>query len=236
MAKVTKISKKHAEKIDRSKVYGVDEAVKLLKELAKDRKFAETFEIAMNLGIDPKHADQALRGMIELPHGTGSSVRVAVFARDEKAEEAKKAGADIVGAEDLADKIQAGEMDFERCIATPDMMPVVGRLGKVLGPKGLMPNPKLGTVTPDVAKAVASAKAGAIEYRAEKEGIVHAGVAKSDMTDEKIVENIVAFISEIQRNRPSGTKGTYVLKMTLTTTMGPGLKLSLDSIEEKKAA
>jgi len=236
MAKITKITKAHADKIDRTKFYDIDEAVKLLKGFAKDRKFDETFEVAMNLGIDPKHADQALRGMIELPHGTGSSVRVAVFARDEKAEEAKKAGADIVGAEDLADKIQAGEMDFERCIATPDMMPVVGRLGKVLGPKGLMPNPKLGTVTPDVAKAVAAAKAGAIEYRAEKEGLLHAGVAKASFTEAKITENIVAFISEVQRNRPSGAKGTFIEKITLTTTMGPGLKVSLESVDEKKAA
>lgn len=213
------------EGVDRVKLYALDEAVKILKDAAKGRKFDETFEVAMNLGVDPRHADQAVRGMIELPHGTGATLRVAVFAKDEKAEEAKKAGADIVGADDLADKILKGEIDFDRCIATPDMMPLVGRLGKVLGPKGLMPNPKLGTVTPDVKKAVESAKGGAIEYRAEKAGIIHAGVGKASFDEKKLVENIEAFIAEIIRVKPSGAKGTYVRKITLTSTMGPGLKL-----------
>lgn len=217
--------------IDREKLYSVDEAVKILKGLTKERKFDETFEVAVNLNIDPRHADQIVRGMYELPHGTGATVRVAVFARDDKAEEAKKAGADVVGAEDLADKIKAGEMDFDRVIATPDMMPLVGQLGKILGPKGMMPNPKLGTVTPDVVKAVESAKGGAIEYRAEKAGIVHAGVGKSSFDDKKLAENVIAFVKEIQRVRPSGAKGTYMRKVTLTTTMGPGIKLDIAAIQ-----
>ena len=189
MAKHSKHMKAANEKFDRDTLYSVADAVKILKDLAKGRKFDETFDIAMNLGIDPKHADQQVRGMVSLPHGTGATVRVAVFAKDAKAEEAKKAGADIVGAEDLADKIRGGNIDFDRCIATPDMMPLVGQLGQILGPKGMMPNPKLGTVKPDVKKAVEDAKGGAIEYRAEKTGIVHAGVGKSSFDEKKIIEN-----------------------------------------------
>lgn len=235
MAKLSKNAKNIAEKVDRNKEYTVEEAVKLLKDLAKSRKFVETIDLAMNLGIDPRHADQAVRGMIELPNGTGSSVRVAVFAKDDKAKEAKDAGADIVGAEDLAEKIQNGEMDFDRCIATPDMMPLVGRLGKVLGPKGLMPNPKLGTVTPDVKGAVESAKAGAIEYRAEKAGIIHAGVGKADFDEKKLAENIRAFVGEIQRVKPSGAKGTYMKKVTVSSTMGPGLRLNIANALDAEA-
>ena len=213
--------------LDRDAFYKVEDGLKILKAHAKNRKFVETVEVSINLNIDPRHADQTVRGMYELPHGTGATVRVAVFARDEKAKEATDAGADIVGAEDLMEAIQKGEMNFDRCIATPDMMPLVGRLGKILGPKGLMPNPKLGTVTPDVRKAVESAKGGAIEYRAEKAGIVHAGVGKANFDDKKLAENIRAFIAEIQRVRPSGAKGTYIKKISLSSTMGPGIKLDL---------
>lgn len=237
MAKVTKRMQKAYEVVDRKKEYTLEEAVKILKDTSKSTKFDQTIEVAMNLGVDPKHADQAVRGMLELPNGTGASVRVAVFARDEKAEEAKAAGADIVGAEDLMEKIQGGEIDFDRCIATPDMMPVVGRLGKVLGPKGLMPNPKLGTVTPDVKKAVEAAKGGAIEYRAEKEGIVHAGVGKASFSEKDLVANVTAFIDEIKRVKPSGAKGTYIRKLSLTSTMGPGIKIDLATLDaDKKAA
>lgn len=225
MAKTSKNMKKAYEGLDRNKLYSVEDAIKFIKASAKNRKFDETIDIAMNLNVDPRHADQAVRGMLELPNGTGNTVRVAVFAKDDKAKEAKEAGADIVGAEDLADKIRAGEMDFDRCIATPDMMPLVGQLGKVLGPKGLMPNPKLGTVTPDVKKAVEAAKGGALEYRAEKAGIVHAGVGKVSFDDKKLAENIRAFVKEIQRVRPSGAKGTYIKKVSVSSTMGPGIKL-----------
>lgn len=238
MTKISKNMKKAYEAVDREKIYTVEDAVKILQDLSKSRKLDETLEIAANLNVDPRHADQIVRGMFQLPHGSGSSVRVAVFAKDDKAEEAKKAGADLVGAEDLAEKIQAGEMDFDRCIATPDMMPLVGRLGKVLGPKGLMPNPKLGTVTPDVKKAVEDAKAGSIEYRAEKEGIVHVGLGKVSFDTKKLTENTKAFVLELLRAKPSGAKGTYVKKLTLTSTMGPGIKIDLDAIleEQKKAA
>jgi large subunit ribosomal protein L1 len=210
--------------VDRDKTYALDEAVKMVKANAK-AKFDETIEVAMNLGIDPRHADQAVRGMVELPNGTGKSVRVAVFARGGKADEAKAAGADLVGAEDLAEKINAGEMNFERCIATPDMMGVVGRLGKVLGPRGLMPNPKLGTVTMDVAAAVKSAKAGSVEFRAEKSGIVHAGVGKASFSEQAITENVKALVGAISRAKPSGAKGTFIKKVSLSSTMGPGVKL-----------
>jgi large subunit ribosomal protein L1 len=235
MAQQTKHMKAALEKFDRNEFYSVEDALKILQGSAKDRKFDETIEIAMNLNVDPRHADQAVRGMITLPNGTGTSVRVAVFARDDKAEAAKKAGADIVGAEDLADKIKAGEMDFDRCIATPDMMPLVGQLGKVLGPKGLMPNPKLGTVTPDVEKAVKDAKGGAIEFRAEKAGIVHAGVGKASFAQKDLVENIRAFVDAIMRAKPSGAKGQYIAKITLTSSMGPGVKIMLDSALGKDA-
>ena len=216
------------ETVDRTKFYQIQEAVEILKGLAKNRNFDESIEIAMNLGVDPRHADQVVRGMTSLPNGTGATIRVAVFARDDKAEEAKKAGADIVGAEDLADKVKAGEMDFDRVIASPDMMGIVGQLGKVLGPKGLMPNPKLGTVTPDVAKAVKDAKGGAIEFRAEKAGIIHAGVGKSSFDVKDIVENIESFIEAIKKAKPTGAKGTYIRKITLTSSMGPGIKIDLD--------
>ena len=210
--------------IDREKVYSLAEAVKIVKANAK-AKFDETIEIAMNLGIDPRHSDQAVRGMVELPNGTGKSVRVAVFARGPKAEEAKAAGADLVGAEDLAEKINAGEINFERAIATPDLMGVVGRLGKVLGPRGLMPNPKLGTVTQDVTAAVKAAKAGSIEFRAEKAGIVHAGVGKASFSENAIAANVRALVNAINRAKPSGAKGTFIKKVSISSTMGPGIKL-----------
>lgn len=229
MAFVGKKTKAINAKVDRTKLYSVEEAVAALKEAAKARKFDETIEIALNLGIDPRHADQAVRGMVSLPHGTGAKLRVAVFAKDAKAEEALKAGADIVGAEDLAEKVQKGEINFDRCIATPDMMPLLGRLGKVLGPRGLMPNPKLGTVTMDVKGAVAIAKAGAIEFRAEKAGIIHAGVGKASFADKALVENIIAFIDAINKAKPSGVKGTYMKRAAVSSTMGPGLKLDLNS-------
>lgn len=222
------------DKVDRNKFYTVEEAVKLLKETASLRKFDESIEIALNLGIDPRHADQAVRGMISLPHGTGAKLRVAVFAKDAKAEEALKAGADIVGADDLAEKVQKGEINFDRCIATPDMMPLLGRLGKVLGPRGLMPNPKLGTVTMDIKAAVETAKAGAIEFRAEKAGIIHAGVGKASFTEKALVENILAFVDAINKAKPSGVKGTYMKKVSLSSTMGPGLRLDL--VSANKAA
>lgn len=224
------------EQVDRNAFYSVADAVKILKNLAKERKFDETIEIAMNLNVDPRHADQNVRGMVTLPNGTGAEVRVAVFAKDDKAEEAKKAGADIVGAEDLAEKVKAGEMDFDRVIATPDMMMIVGQLGKILGPKGLMPNPKLGTVTPNVTEAVEAAKGGAVEFRAEKAGIVHAGVGKASFAEKDIIGNIDAFIDAIKKAKPTGAKGTYIAKITLTSSMGPGIKLDLAALEEKKAA
>ncbi len=216
--------------VDRNKDYTLDEALKILKTAAKERKFDESIEIAINLNIDPRHADQQVRGMISLPNGTGATVRVAVFARDEKAAAAKAAGADIVGAEDLAEKIKAGEIDFDRCIATPDMMAIVGQLGKILGTKGLMPNPKLGTVTPDVEKAVKDAKGGAIEFRAEKAGVIHAGVGKVSFDEKKIAENVRAFYDAILKARPTGAKGSYVKKVSLTSTMGPGIKINTESL------
>ena len=221
--------------IDRNKFYSVEDAVKLVKERAK-AKFDETIEMAFNLGIDPKHADQNVRGVISLPHGTGKSVRVAVFAKGEKAEAAKKAGADIVGADDLAEKIQAGQMDFDRVIASPDMMVTVGKLGKVLGPRGLMPNPKLGTVTNDIAEAVKAAKGGQVEYRAQKEGIVHAGVGKASFSEQALVENVRALFNAVNRAKPAGAKGTYLKKVSLSSTMGPGLKLDVASMGDAAAA
>jgi large subunit ribosomal protein L1 len=233
----TKISKTIAGKVDRNKFYSVTEAIAVLKECAALRKFDESIEIAMNLGIDTKHADQQVRGMVSLPHGTGAKVRVAVFARDAKADEAKAAGADVVGAEDLVEQIKAGTVDFDRCIATPDMMGMVGQVAKILGPKGLMPNPKLGTVTPDVKKAVQEAKAGAIEFRAEKAGIIQAGVGKASFDSKKLVENVNAFIDTIQKAKPAGARGTYVKKISLSSTMGPGLKIDLSAdADQAKAA
>ena len=215
------------ESIDREKDYTLADAVKIIKDTAAKTKFDETVEVAINLGVDPRHADQMVRGTVSLPHGTGKSVKVVVFAKDDKAKEAEEAGADLVGAEELAQKIQGGEIDFERCIATPDMMAVVARLGKVLGPKGLMPNPKLGTVTPDVASAVKAAKAGQIEFRVEKQGIIHAGVGKASFSEEALAENISTFVSAIAKAKPSGAKGTYMKKVSLSSTMGPGLKLDV---------
>ncbi len=215
--------------IDRDKTYPLGEAVKLIKQGAK-AKFDETVEIAMNLGVDPRHADQNVRGVVTLPNGTGKAVRVAVFAKGDKAEQAKKAGADIVGAEDLAEKIQAGQMDFERCIATPDMMAVVGRLGKVLGPRGLMPNPKLGTVTNDVAAAVKASKGGQVEFRVEKAGIVHAGVGKASFGESALEENIRAFVGAISRAKPAGAKGTYIKNVSISSTMGPGVKVDIGTL------
>jgi large subunit ribosomal protein L1 len=215
--------------IDRNKFYTVEDAVKAIKERAK-AKFDETIELAFNLGIDPKHSDQNVRGVIALPHGTGKTIRVAVFAKGDKAEAAKKAGADIVGAEDLAEKVQAGQMDFDRVIASPDMMVLVGKLGKVLGPRGLMPNPKLGTVTNDVAEAVKAAKGGQVEYRAEKSGIVHAGIGKASFSEQALVENVKALFNAINRAKPAGSKGTYMKKVSLTSTMGPGVKLDIAAL------
>ena len=215
--------------LDREQAYTVDQAIKLIKERAK-AKFDETIEIAMNLGIDPRHSDQNVRGVVSLPNGTGKALRVAVFAKGEKAELAKKAGADIVGADDLAEKVQAGQMDFDRVIATPDMMVTVGKLGKVLGPRGLMPNPKLGTVTNDVAEAIKAAKGGQVEFRAEKAGLIHAGVGKASFSEKALVENVKAFVSAINRAKPSGSKGTYIKKVSITSTMGPGVKLEVSSL------
>ena len=215
--------------LDRNKAYALEEAIRLAKANAK-AKFDETIEIAMNLGIDPRHADQMVRGMVGLPNGTGKTVRVGVFARGAKAEEALAAGADVVGAEDLAAAVQEGKIDFDRCIATPDMMALVGRLGKILGPRGLMPNPRLGTVTMDVKGAVQAAKAGQVEFRAEKAGIVHAGIGKASFDESKLVENARAFVDAIQRAKPSGAKGTYVKKVSVSSSMGPGLKVDVASL------
>jgi large subunit ribosomal protein L1 len=230
MAKIGKRLQKVREGIDRKKLYNLDEAVKLVKERAIS-KFDETIEVAINLGVDPRHADQMVRGVCQLPNGSGRSVRVAVFAKDKKAEEAKAAGADIVGADDLADQIQSGQIDFDRCIATPDMMPLVGRLGKVLGPRGLMPNPKVGTVTPDVAEAVKAAKGGAVEFRVEKAGIVHAGIGKASFTEEQLSGNIRAVVDAVQKAKPAGAKGTYLKRIALSSTMGPGVKIELSSLQ-----
>jgi large subunit ribosomal protein L1 len=229
MAKSGKRLKKAAEGVSRDAFYPLPEAVKMVKGRAT-AKFDETVEVALNLNIDPRKAEQNLRGSILLPNGTGKAVRVAVFAKGERAEEAKAAGADIVGAEDLAQKVQAGEINFDRCIATPDMMAVVGRLGKVLGPRGLMPNPKLGTVTANVAEAVKAAKGGQVEYRTEKAGIIQAGVGKASFSEQAIVENVRAFVGAISRSKPSGIKGTFIKKVSLSSTMGPGLKLEISSI------
>jgi large subunit ribosomal protein L1 len=215
--------------IDRTKFYPLADAVKIIKTSAVT-KFDETIEIALNLGIDPRHADQMVRGVVDLPNGTGKTVRVAVFAKGAKADEAKAAGADLVGAEELAEEVQGGKMDFDRCIATPDMMGLVGRLGKVLGPRGLMPNPKLGTVTQNVGEAVKAAKGGQVQFRAEKAGIVHAGVGKASFSEEALVANIKAFVDAINKARPAGAKGTYLEKVSVSSTMGPGVKLDIASL------
>src|SRR3954471_23699769 len=229
MAKQTKKAKALAAALDPMKLYGVDEAIKTAKANAT-AKFDETIEIALNLGVDPRHADQMVRGVVTLPAGTGKDVRVAVFAKGDKAEEAKNAGADVVGAEDLMESIQGGQIDFDRVIATPDMMGIVGRLGKVLGPKGLMPNPKLGTVTMDVTKAVTDAKSGQVEFRVEKAGIVHAGIGKASFSEGDLKENFTAFMDAIIRAKPTGAKGKFVKKLSVSSTMGPGVKVDLEEI------
>ena len=235
MAKLGKRLTDAYKSVNRDNFYSLEEAVTLVKGAAK-AKFDETIEIAMNLGIDPRHADQMVRGVVNLPNGTGKTVRVAVFARGAKVDEALAAGADVVGGDALAEQILAGNINFDRCIASPDMMGVVGKLGKVLGPRGLMPNPKLGTVTPDVAGAVKAAKAGAVEFRAEKTGIVHAGVGKVSFSEEALVQNIRAFVDAITRAKPTGAKGQYLLKVSLSSTMGPGLKLDLTSVSAAAGA
>lgn len=226
MAKIGKRMRAARELVADKKNLPVDEAVKLVKETAK-AKFDETVEIAVNLGVDPRHADQMVRGVVTLPNGTGKDVRVAVFARGPKADEAKEAGADIVGAEDLMEQIQQGKIDFDRCIATPDMMPIVGRLGKILGPRNLMPNPKVGTVTMDVAEAVKKAKGGEVQFKVEKAGVIHAGVGKVSFDAEKLAENVRAFVSAVARAKPSGAKGTYMKKISLSSTMGPGVSVDV---------
>jgi large subunit ribosomal protein L1 len=229
MAKIAKRLARARDGIDTSKQYPLDEAVKLVKSRAT-AKFDETIEVAMNLGVDPRHADQMVRGVVSLPNGTGRTARVAVFAKGAKADEARRAGADVVGAEDLAEQVQKGDINFDRCIATPDMMGVVGRLGKVLGPRGLMPNPKVGTVTMDVTQAVKDAKGGAVEFRVEKAGIVHAGVGKASFEERAITENVRALIDSVVKAKPAGAKGHYLQKISISSTMGPGVKVALDSV------
>jgi len=224
-----KRGKKAREGLDRNAFYKVDTAVDLIKRGAT-AKFDETVEVAMNLGVDPRQADQNVRGVVQLPHGTGKSLRVAVFAKGDKAKLAKEAGADLVGAEDLAEQVQAGKIDFDKCIATPDMMAIVGRLGKVLGPRGLMPNPKLGTVTNDVAQAIKATKGGQVEFRAEKTGLIHAGVGKASFSKDALIDNVKAFVGAVARARPSGAKGSYIKKVSLSSTMGPGVKLEIASL------
>jgi len=218
-----------AANIERTKLYSLDEAVKLVKEKAT-AKFDETIEVAMNLGVDPRHADQMVRGVCILPNGSGRTLRVGVFARGAKADEAKAAGADVVSAEDLVEIVNGGKIDFDRCIATPDMMPLVGRLGKVLGPRGMMPNPKVGTVTMDIAGAVAAAKGGSVEFRVEKAGIVHAGIGKASFSAEKLSENIKAFVDSVAKAKPAGSKGTYLERIAISSSMGPGVKVDLSSV------
>ena len=227
MGKIGKRTKKALEAFSGKRDVTIEEAVKLVKSNAT-AKFDETIEIAMNLGVDTRHADQMVRGVVGLPNGTGKSMRVAVFARDAKAQEAKDAGADIVGAEDLMETVQAGTIDFDRCIATPDMMPIVGRLGKVLGPRNLMPNPKVGTVTVDVTEAVKAAKGGEVQFRAEKGGVVHAGIGKASFDESQLVENVKAFIDAVAKAKPSGSKGSFMKGITLSSTMGPGVTVSVD--------
>lgn len=229
MAKLAKRVAASREGIDRKKQYPLTDAIGMVKARAT-AKFDETIEVAINLGVDPRHADQMVRGVVQLPHGTGKTVRVAVFARGLKADEATAAGADIVGAEELVEVIQKGEINFDRCIATPDMMPLVGRLGKVLGPRGLMPNPKVGTVTLDVTAAVKASKGGAVEFRVEKAGIVHAGVGKASFTNEALLDNVRALIDAVQKAKPTGAKGTYLQRLAVSSTMGPGVKVEVGSL------
>ena len=229
MAKISKRVKAATASVDPKKLYGLDEAVKILK-AQPPVKFDQTIEVALNLGVDPRHADQMVRGVCNLPNGSGRSVRVAVFAKGDKAEEARKAGADIVGAEDLAEAVQKGEINFDRCIATPDMMTIVGRLGKVLGPRGLMPNPRVGTVTNDVVAAIKGAKGGQVEFRVEKAGIVQAGVGKLSFGETQLVENIRALIDAVQKAKPAGAKGTYMKRIAVSSTMGPGIKIEPSTV------
>ena len=229
MAKPSKRTAATRAQVDPDRAYPLDQAIGLLKACAT-AKFDESVEVALNLEVDPRHADQMVRGTADLPHGTGKSIRVAVFARGDKAEEAKAAGADIVGAEDLAQAIQGGEINFDRCIATPDLMPVVGRLGRILGPRGLMPNPKLGTVTPNVGQAVSAAKSGQVQFRVEKTGIIHAGVGKASFEPGLIADNVKAFVDAVNKAKPSGAKGTYLKRAAISSTMGPGLKLDIPSL------
>ncbi len=228
MARAGKRIKEARKKVSGRQANSVQDAVKLFREGAT-AKFDETLEIAINLGVDPRHADQMVRGTVNLPNGTGKKIRVAVFARDQKAEEAKEAGADIVGAEDLVATIQEGTIDFDRCIATPDMMPLVGRLGKILGPRNLMPNPRVGTVTPNVKEAIANAKGGEIQFRVDKTGIVHAGIGKASFDEEQLVENVTAFVGAVNRAKPTGAKGKYVKRISLSSTMGPGVEVEIAS-------
>jgi large subunit ribosomal protein L1 len=229
MAKQGKRLRELRARIDPERAYPLDEAITLVKSSAT-AKFDESIEVALNLGVDPRHADQMVRGTADLPHGTGKAVRVAVFARGDKADEARGAGADLVGTEDLAQAVQEGELNFDRCIATPDMMPVVGRLGRILGPRGLMPNPKLGTVTPNIAQAVKAAKAGQVQFRVEKAGIVHAGVGKASFAPDLLRANVRAFVDAVNRARPSGAKGTYLKRVALSSTMGPGVRVDVATL------
>lgn len=231
MAKLTKRLKAAQEKVDSAKIYSLEEAVKLIKDTAT-AKFDETVEVSVNLGVDPRHSDQQVRGMVAMPNGIGKTLRVAVFARGDKADEAKKAGADVVGAEDLMESMQKGDLNYDRVIASPDMMAVVGRIGKVLGPKGLMPNPKLGTVTPNVGEAVKKAKAGEVEFRVEKAGIVHAGVGKASFEAKKLEENISALISALHKAKPSGVKGAYLKRIAISSSMGVGVKVDINSLKD----
>lgn len=235
MANTGKKYRAAREKIDRGRQYTLSEAVEIVKSNAQ-AKFDETIEVAVNLGVDPRHSDQMVRGVVTLPNGTGRAQRVAVFAKGDKAEEAKKAGADIVGDDDLAARVEKGEIDFDRCIATPDMMAVVGKLGKVLGPRGLMPNPKVGTVTNDVVEAIGAAKGGAVEFRAEKAGIVHAGVGKASFSADQIEGNIKAFYDAVAKAKPAGAKGTYIKRFAVSSTMGPGIKIDISSLAAADAA
>lgn len=234
MAKIAKRLSKIRDGVDREKLYGLEDALKLVKERAT-AKFDETIEVAMNLGVDPRHADQMVRGVVNLPNGTGRTVRVAVFARGAKADEAKAAGADVVGAEELFETVNAGNIDFDRCIATPDMMPLVGRLGKVLGPRGMMPNPKVGTVTMDITAAVKASKGGAVEFRVEKAGIIHAGVGKASFGDTALAENIRAFADAVIKAKPAGAKGNYVKRVAISSTMGVGVKIDPSTLSAAQA-
>ena len=235
MAKLGKRMRQAKERVDRERTYALGEAIALVKQGAK-AKFDETVEMSVGLGVDPRHADQMVRGVVALPHGTGKAVRVAVFAKGDKADAAREAGADVVGDDDLAADVQAGKIEFDRCIATPDMMPVVGKLGRILGPRGLMPNPKLGTVTPDVTEAVQAAKGGQVEFRVEKAGIVHAGIGKASFDEQALAANVRALVDALNRAKPSGAKGTYMKRAALSSSQGPGVKLDVAALQAETAA